>query len=454
MENADLDPYLQILSLMGNVFLLDIPFGVFPGFLVLILLIVSSGLVSGSETAYFSLNPPDFEALRNSKSSNDKMLISFRSKPKELLATILIANNLINVSIVILSTYLSSVLFDFGDNRTLAFIVEVIAITSVLLVFGEIIPKILANKKPLMMARLMAQPLKIMMVLFKPFSILLVRSTKIIDKRLGKKGHSISMSKISDAIEITADESAPKEEKMILKGIATFGEKEASEIMQSRVNVTAIETEFPFSKVMKIVSVSGFSRIPVYEETIDKVHGILYIKDLLPISNKANDFDWVSIIRPVFYVPENKKLNDLLQEFREKKIHLAIVVDEYGGTSGIITLEDIIEEIVGEISDEFDKEDKQFKYKKHSDDNYSFEAKTSLNDLCKILQLDDNFFDDVKGESDSLGGLLLELDGKIPEKGTKITFNQFEFSVSDVDSRKINEVEVKIKKVENEGQQN
>ena len=439
---------------MGDVFLLDIPFGAFPGLLVLILLIVSSGLVSGSETAYFSLKPPDFETLRNSKSSSDKLLSSFRVKPKELLATILIANNLINVSIVILSTYLSSVLFDFGDNRMLTFVVEVVAITSVILVFGEIIPKILANKKPLMIARLMAKPLNVMMVLFKPFSILLVRSTRIIDKKVGVKGHSISMSEISDAIEITANESAPKEEKMILKGIATFGEKEASEIMQSRVNVTALDTHLPFLEVMKIVSDSGFSRIPVYEETIDKVQGILYIKDLLPISEKERDFDWASIIRPVFFVPENKKLNDLLQEFREKKIHLAIVVDEYGGTSGIITLEDIIEEIVGEISDEFDKEDKQFKYKKLAEDSYLFEAKTSLNDLCKILHLDDDLFDDVKGESDSLGGLLLELEGQIPEKDSKITFKQFVFSVTNVDSRKINEVKVKINKAENEDRKN
>ena len=434
-------------------FLLDIPFGVYPGFLVLVLLVISSGLVSGSETAYFSLKASDFEILRNGKSASDKILLSFRTKPKELLATILIANNLINVGIVILSTYLSTVLFDFESNPMLGFIVEVVAITSIILIFGEIIPKILANKKPIMVARLMAKPLRIIIILFKPFSILLVRATKVIDKRIGKKSQQISMSEISDAIEITTDESAPEEEKMILKGIATFGEKEASEIMQSRVNVTALDTEQPFTEVMKIVSDSGFSRIPVYEETIDQVKGILYIKDLLPISSREKDFNWVSIIRPAFYVPENKKLNDLLQEFREKKIHLAIVVDEYGGTSGIITLEDIIEEIVGEISDEFDKEDKQFKYKKLADDLYSFEAKTPINDLCKILHLDDDFFDDVKGESDSLGGLLLELEGKIPEKEATIRFKHFTFRVTDVDSRKINEVAVKINKTEDEEQQ-
>ncbi len=436
---------------MGNILLLDIPFGVFPGFIVLLLLILSSGFVSGSETAFFSLNPPDFEVLRNSKKSNDKILISFRSKPKELLATILIANNLINVGIVILSTYLSAMLFDFGENRVLAFVVEVVSITSIILVFGEIIPKILANKKPLIIASLMAKPLNLMLLVFKPFSIILVRSTKIIDKKIGKKGPSISMSEISDAIDITADESVPEEEKMILKGIATFGEKEASEIMQSRVNVTALDVNLSFSEVMKVVSKSGFSRIPVYKETIDKVQGILYIKDLLPINNKQENFDWNTIIRPALYVPENKKLNDLLQVFREKKTHLAIVVDEYGGTSGVLTLEDIIEEIVGEISDEFDREDQQFKYKKLSENTYRFEAKTPLNDLCKILALTDDFFDEVKGESDSLGGLLLELEGKIPEMNSRIIFKQFEFDVIDVDSRKINEVKVKINEIENEG---
>ncbi len=454
MENADSDHYLYILSLLGNVFLLDVPIGVIPGLLVLVLLIVSSGFISGSETAFFSLSPSDLDILQNSNESVDKILNTFRNKPKELLATILIANNLINVGIVILSTYLSSLLFDFGENRILAFIVEVAAITSVILVFGEIIPKIIANKQALMISRLMAKPLKVIMFLFKPLSIILVRSTSLIDKNIGNRGPQVSMSEISDAIEITTDKNAPEEEKMILKGIATFGEKEASEVMQSRVNVTALDVSQSFSKVMETVAESGFSRIPVYEENIDKVQGVLYIKDLLPIDMEQRDFNWSAMIRPAFFVPENKRLSDLLQEFRDKKVHLAIVVDEYGGTSGIITLEDIIEEIVGEISDEFDKENQQFKYEKLSEISYRFEAKTPLNDLCKILHLDDYYFDEVKGESDSLGGLLLELKGMIPEKGSKITFKQFEFNVTSVDMRKINEVEVKINEIENEKPKN
>ncbi len=452
MENADLDPYQHLLGLVANQFLTDIPFGLLAGILVLVLLIISSGLVSGSETAFFSLSPSDFDELRHSNSKSDKILLRFSDKPKELLATILIANNLINVSIVILSTYLSAMLFDFSDNRVLAFVVEVLSITSVILVFGEIIPKILANKEALMVARFMAHPLKFSMKIFKPFSVLLVRSTVLIDKKFGKKGHAISMSELSDAIEITTGDSAPEEEKMILKGIATFGEKETSEVMQSRVNITALEINQPFAEVMKVVAESGFSRITVYEANLDKIKGVLYIKDLLPVTGEQKIVDWRSLLRPPFYVPENKRLNDLLQEFRQKKIHLAIVVDEYGGTSGIITLEDIIEEIVGEISDEFDKEDQQFSYKKLSPTKYRFEAKTPLNDLCKILRLEDDFFDQVKGESDSLGGLLLELGGKIPEKNSKTSYKQFDFRVTDVDTRKINEVEITINPIKDDEQ--
>ena len=253
------------------------------------------------------------------------------------------------------------------------------------------------------------------------------------------------MSDISEAIEITNKDS-DEEEKSILKGIATFGEKEASEIMRSRVNVTAIDMDASFDEVVKVILESGFSRIPVYKENFDHVQGLLYIKDLLPWLNKKTAVKWQKLIRPAFFVPENKKINDLLQEFREKKIHLAIVVDEYGGTSGIITLEDIIEEIVGEIHDEYDKEPAPFTFEKLSDNTWLFEAKTPLNDLCKILEIDDETFDEVKGESDSLGGLILELQGKIPKKGSKISFGSFDFEVTDSDERKINQVKVVINK--------
>ncbi|MCB2207083.1 MAG: gliding motility-associated protein GldE [Bacteroidetes bacterium] len=409
-----------------------------------------SGLVSGSETAFFSLSPSDIGILSNGKHPKDQLILDLRKRPKTLLATILIGNNFINVAIVILSTYLTSILFNLGDNLVLAFVLQVIVITSIILLFGEIIPKIYANKEPVMVANIMVRPIKFLIILFKPLSYFLVHSTRFIDKKIGKKGHNITYSELSDAIEITVDESAPAEEKNILRGIATFGEKEASEIMQSRVNVTAIDQKLNFQEVLKVVVESGFSRIPVYEESFDHVIGVLYIKDLLPHLKSTKNMEWLSLIRPAIFIPENKKINDLLQEFREKKIHLAIVVDEYGGTSGLITLEDIIEEIVGEISDEFDKDLLQFKYRQLSNNSFLFEAKTPINDLCKILNINIGYFDEVRGESDSIGGLILELEGEMPEKGRTILYNQFEFEVVNVDQRKINEVKVKINKEEKE----
>lgn len=450
MEEADLDPLPDLFINVANQLFLGFSLESIVGLLVLIFLIVVSGLVSGSETAFFSLSPADIGVLSNGKHPKDQLILDLRKRPKTLLATILIGNNFVNVAIVILSTYLTSILFNLGDNLLLTFVLQVIVITSIILLFGEIIPKIYANKEPVMVANIMVRPIKVLIVLFKPLSYFLVHSTRFIDKKIGKKGHNITYSELSDAIEITVDESAPVEEKNILRGIATFGEKEASEIMQSRVNVTAIDKKLSFQEVLKVVVESGFSRIPVYKESFDHVIGVLYIKDLLPHLKSTENMEWLSLIRPAIFVPENKKINDLLQEFREKKIHLAIVVDEYGGTSGLITLEDIIEEIVGEISDEFDKDLSQYKYRQLSNNSFLFEAKTPINDLCKILNINIGYFDEVRGESDSIGGLILELEGEMPEKGRTILFNQFEFEVVNVDQRKINEVKVKINREEKE----
>lgn len=442
MEDADPDSYLTTLLFLAEQFFLGFSTEAFLALAVLLLLVIASGLVSGSETAFFSLTPSDVESLRTSSHSKETLILELRSRPKTLLATILISNNFINVSIVILAAYITNLLFDLGAHPLLAFILQVVVITSIILLFGEIIPKILANKEPVTVANLMVRPLKFLIWFFRPLSVILVKSTSLIDKRLGSKGHAISASDLSDAIEITVDESVPEDEKMILKGIASFVERETSEIMQSRVNVTAIDSNMPFRDMMKIVMDSGFSRIPVYQDTLDKITGILYIKDLLPFLDLQEKKDWVKLVRPAFFVPENKRINDLLQEFRAKKIHLAIVVDEYGGTSGIITLEDIIEEIVGEISDEFDKENYQFRYRRLSPKSYLFEAKTPLNDLCKILGIDENVFETVRGESDSLGGLILELQGKIPEKGTEVSYRNFRFIITDATTRMIKEVKI------------
>lgn len=443
---TDLDPLPELLTFLLTDFYKGFSVEALIALGVMVILLFASGLVSGSETAFFSLTPADLDNLRNQTDKKSRLILLLRDQPKVLLATILIANNFINVMIVMVSTYITALLFDLENNAVLAFIIQVVVVTSVILLFGEIIPKVLANQKPLKMASLTAPILKFLISFFKPLSIILVKSTSFIDKRLSKKEGSISMSELSEAIDITVNDESDEEEKMILKGIATFGEKEASEIMRSRVDVVAIDIETPYDEVLKVVVDSGFSRIPVYKETFDHIEGLLYIKDLLPYLQKPKDFKWQKLLRPAFFVPENKKINELLQDFRLKKIHLAIVVDEYGGTSGIITLEDIIEEIVGEIRDEYDVGEHPFEYEKIKDNVYVFEAKTPIIDFCKILKIDNDLFDEVKGESDSLGGLILELEGKIPEKGETVVYKNFEFEVLDADERKINKIKVTVKK--------
>ncbi|NOY51602.1 MAG: gliding motility-associated protein GldE [Chlorobi bacterium] len=413
-------------------------------FFILLVLLVFSGLISGSETAFFSLDPSHKEDLKARGKRAREKVGRLLDKPKHLLATILIANNFINVGIVIIATYLSNLFFDKNANPVNVFMIQIILITSVILLFGEIIPKILANKEPVPVAVMMSGPLSFLNRVFMPISSLLVSSTSFIDNRIGDKGHNITMSDLSDAIEMTIDENASEGEKMILKGIASFGDKEASEIMKSRLDITALNVDTDFDSMMRMAIESGYSRIPVYSESIDNILGVFYVKDLLPnINNEHTDNDWVDLIRPVFYVPENKKINDLLQDFRKRKIHLAIVVDEYGGTSGIITLEDIIEEIVGDISDEFDEDDES-DYKKLGENRYKFLAKTPINDFCKIIKVDDETFDNIKGESDSLGGLLLEINGNIPGKGSIINYENFSFKVIDVDKRRLKEIEITI----------
>ncbi len=413
-------------------------------FFILLVLLVFSGLISGSETAFFSLDPSHKEDLKARGTKAGGKVGSLLDKPKQLLATILIANNFINVGIVIIATYLSSFFIDEHSNPVSVFMIQIILITSVILLFGEIIPKILANKEPVPVAVIMSGPLHFLNRVFMPISSLLVASTSFIDNRIGDKGHNITMSDLSDAIEMTIDENASEGEKMILKGIASFGDKETSEIMKSRLDITALNVDTGFDAMMKMAIESGYSRIPVYRESIDNILGVFDVKDLLPnINNKHTDKDWVDLIRPVFYVPENKKINDLLQDFRKRKTHLAIVVDEYGGTSGIITLEDIIEEIVGDISDEFDEDDDS-DYKKLGENKYKFLAKTPINDFCKVINVDDETFDNIKGESDSLGGLLLEINGNIPDKGSVINYENFSFKVIDVDKRRLKEIEITI----------
>jgi putative hemolysin len=424
----------------------SVSFGMIMAFFFVLVLLVCSALISGSEIAFFSLDPPHVEELKNEKASVNDLILNLLDRPKRLLATILISNNFVNVALVILSTFIVNSFFDFSNFPILAFVIQVLIITALILLFGEIMPKIYATQNSIRFARFMARPLAFLIKLFSPLSYLLVNSTNIIDKRLSGKSQEISISELSEAIEIASNEESGKEieEKKILQGIVKFGDIDVNEIMTTRLDVTAVDVSINYSELLKTILECGYSRIPVYEESFDKLLGIVYIKDLLSHLNKEKDFEWKSIIRPAYFVPENKKIIDLLQEFQLKKIHMAIVVDEYGGTSGLITLEDILEEIVGEISDEFDAEEAEFSYSKIDDENYVFEAKTSLNDFYKIVEIADDYFDEIKGESESLAGLILELKGRLPFKNEEINYNKITFKVLSVDKRRIKRLKVTI----------
>jgi gliding motility-associated protein GldE len=405
-------------------------------------LLVFSALMSAAETAVFSFSPQDINVIKTDKSLKYAGLLKLIEKPKKLLATIVIVNNSFNIAIIILSTVLINQMFDFSTMPTLGFILQVVVITSVLLLFGEIIPKIYANANSLKMAMFMTRPLRISMNVLSPLSTILVKSTSILDKRLAGKNRNISIDELENVIDIAVKEDAGTNEKIFLKSIVKFGDIEVSEIMKSRVDVTVIDQQFKFSEVMKIIRETEYSRIPVYNETIDNVVGILHIKDLLPYLSETDTFDWKSLVRQAFFIPENKKIDVLLTEFQSQKKHFAIVVDEYGGTSGIITLEDILEEIVGDINDEFDSESDEKMYHRINDHTWMFEGKVSLNDFCKAVQVNSNIFDELKCESESLAGLILEQTGEIPQHLAEIKISPFIFRIEAVDQRRIKKIRV------------
>jgi len=401
-----------------------------------LMLLAGSALVSGSEVAFFSLKPDDVNHLRTENSKRSQQVIKHLENPELLLATILILNNFINVGIVILSAYISSAVISFGENTTLKFIFDVIIITSIILFFGEIFPKVFAGQSPRKFASRMALPLRNAAKMLKPVSVLLVRSSEYVKNKAAQKAKNLSLDDLSDALDLTGDEVF--EEKQILKSIVTFGNINAEEVMTARVDVTDLEIKSDFNKVLSVIVESGYSRIPVFEETPDNVKGILYVKDLLPHLGKDNTFRWQNLIRPAYYVPETKRINDLLTEFQANKIHMAIVVDEYGGTSGIVTLEDILEEIVGEISDELDEEEDFFSVQ--PDGSLAFEGKTLLKDFFKITGIDEDAFDDIKGEAETLAGLLLEVKGVIPEKHEIIEIGPYKFTILAADKRRIKKI--------------
>ncbi|NNC86337.1 MAG: gliding motility-associated protein GldE [Bacteroidia bacterium] len=413
------------------------------GLLALVFLLICSALFSGSEVAFFSLNPVQLDKLKDKNSDKSNELVDkLLGDPKRLLATLLISNNVVNVAIVVLSTLLSIKYLAFPDYPWLATTLQVVAVTFLIVLFGEVMPKVYATKIALSWARFMSVPLNALEKILKPFVYLLVATSGIVDKRLKSKGYDVTVDDLEHAIEITSDQTTPANEKRILKRIANFGDIDVKQIMKSRADVISYDVETKFQDLVKSIEEAGYSRVPIYQENFDKVIGTLHIKDLLAHLDKNDDFNWRSLLRKPYFVPESKKLNDLLTEFQEKKGHLAIVIDEYGGSSGIVTLEDVLEEIIGEMSDEFD--DDESLYSKLDEHNYVFEAKTLINDMCRIMKIDRDEFEEVLGEADTLAGMLLELSGKIPSKNEIINYNQFKFKIESADSRKINRVKITI----------
>ncbi|HNZ42152.1 MAG TPA: gliding motility-associated protein GldE [Bacteroidales bacterium] len=433
-------PLLYVVVL--GTFFKPVTAGIIIGFIFLVVLLACTALVSGSEMAFFSLDAKQLDELKSKKKNHSHLIIQLLKQPQKLLATILITNNFFNVSIVILSTYLTINLFDLTGHYVLSFLIEFVVLTALILLFGEMLPKIYASQNPLKFASMMAAPMKFLTKIFSPLSFFMVRSTGVIERRLSKKKQVVSFEDLSDAIELTSDEITQQQERKILKGIVKFADIEVSQVMKPRIDVVAAEYNINFHQLIHFIQNAGFSRIPVYKKTFDHIAGILYIKDLLQYIGREAAFNWQTLIRPPFYVPENKKINDLLSEFKEKKIHMAVVVDEYGGTSGIVTMEDVIEEIVGEISDEYDTESEDIDFTKIDDYTYIFDAKTSLNDLAKKINFSDEFFSDIKGESESIAGLILEMTGKIPQKNETINIKDLSFTILSSDIRRIKKVKV------------
>jgi putative hemolysin len=435
-------PFLPMMGLVIKSFSV----GVAASIIIMMVLLVVVALVSAAESAFFSLSPTDLEVLKESDAKRDDKILLLINTPKRLLATLLISINFINIAIVILSTFVFEALFDFAYNPLLGFVIQVVAVTFLILLIGEVIPKIYATQNPLKTTRTLLYFVQVLQRAFYPLSSLLVLSTSMMDKLVKPKSHNISVDELSHALDLTSDEDIPEGDHKILKGIVKFGNTDVKQIMKSRMDVTAFEYNTGFNNLLEKITEYGFSRVPIYKEALDHVTGVLYTKDLLQYLDKADDFNWQGIIRPPFFVPENKKIDDLLREFQLKKIHLAIVVDEYGGTSGIVTLEDVIEEIVGEINDEFD--DDELVYSKLDDNNYVFEGKAHLNDVYRILEIEGGVFEEAKGEADTLGGLILELEERIPKKGEKIKFENFLFTIEAADNRKIKRVKITIERIE------
>lgn len=418
-------------------------------------MLIISTITSAAENAFFSLNPSDIAELKEDEKKSAQFAIKLLREPDEeeagktLLASILLINNFTNIFVVIGSSLLLSMLFQLELYPVVGFLFEVVLITFIIVLISEVTPKIYATQNAVSVVHRMSIPLYYSQKLLKPFIWILTKSSNFLDKYFETKQHSVSLEELNHAIEITSDEDLT-DEKNILKSLVNFGNISVKQIMKSRLDVMAVEQSILFDELMLKVNEWGYSRIPVYEESFDSITGVLYIKDLLPYVNDHTNLDWNTLLRPAFFVPEFKKIDDLLSEFQEKHIHMAVVIDEYGGTLGIVTLEDILEEIFGEIKDEFDED--EMTYSKLDAFNYVFEGKISINDFIKITEAEPGYFDDVKGESDSLAGLIMEITQNIPSIGDKIKYGVFTFIIESADRRKINRIKTIInpEKVEDE----
>ena len=415
--------------------------------IVLIVLLIFSALISGTEVAFFSLSTSELKELLD-KTKDESIVAKLLERPRKLLATILITNNFINILIVLLFASIADTAFGDFDYQlnvvyfsfSLRFLIEVILVTFLILLFGEVLPKVYASRNALKFSLLMSKFIHVINLILTPMSMPLISLTKAIEKRLGSKNAKFSVETLSQALELTSDGATTKDEQKILEGIVNFGNTETVQIMKPRIDIFALSNDEPYQQVLEKIIEKGYSRNPVYQENIDSIIGVLYTKDLLAHLNKV-DFKWQTLLRKPFFIPENKKLDDLLSEFQEKKNHLAIVVDEYGGTSGIVTLEDVIEEIVGDINNEFDVEDLSFS--KLDENNFIFEGKTTIKDFCKVLDDEDEaIFEEEKGESETLAGFILEISGKFPRKGDKIKFKNYTFTIEALDRKRIKQLKV------------
>jgi len=409
-------------------------------FVFLVVLLISSALVSGAEVAFFGLSQSDVKDIDESKTTRGNIIVKLLDRPKKLLATILVANNAINIGVVLLFSVIGDTIFANVELQWVRFLLEVVVATFLILMFGEILPKVYANRNRSAFAHIMAYPLRVMDFLFAPLSLPMRAGTLFLHTKLGRQKSNLSVDHLSQALELTTEGDTTKEEQKILQGIVSFGNTDTKQVMRPRIDIFALSEDMKFLEVLEEIKKNGYSRIPVFSEHMDNVLGVLYVKDLLPFIDRKT-LNWMDLIREPYFVPENKKLDDLLLEFQEKKNHLAIVVDEYGGTSGIVTLEDIIEEIVGDISDEFDDEDLIFS--KLDDFNFVFEGKTTLKDFYRVVKIeDDTEFEQQKGESETIAGFVLEIAGSFPKKGDVVIFNEYSFVVEGLDKKRLKQIKV------------